>query len=104
MNSGLPLSPDSLDELNVISTGMIQRRTESLLISNSECEGEIRTKFEIYCVGSFTGFLFEARLETEEGRFSVRYLLKPVEIPANEPWIGEYIDVPDQFIPVSTMN
>lgn len=104
MNSGLPLNPDSLDELNVISTGMIQRRTESLLICNSECEGEIRTKFELYCVGSFVGFLFEAQLETEEGKFGVRYLIRPVEIPAKEEWTTEYIDVPDQFVPVSTMN
>jgi hypothetical protein len=79
MVTGLTLSDEACVALNEMARNMFRARHEEMRVRNKYVEGRVSTKFAYYSVGAIVGILFEANVESSEGKAVVRYLFKPTK-------------------------
>jgi hypothetical protein len=81
MYSGVPFSEEIRDFLLDTARRMKRQRLNRQTFKSDSYEGEIQTQFTPYFIASsLHGILFTARLECEEGKTQVRYLVTPQEL------------------------
>ena len=65
---------------------MVRDHREKQMIRNEWCEGLVRTKFTPALIGAVSGIIFDAEVETERGKSTVKYLVRTADLDED---IGE---------------
>src|SRR4051812_23036578 len=80
--STLPLTPPLANRLHKAAFDLYRSDEDALQIASGLARGEVRNLKKQVLLGTITGHVFEARLDTERGEGVVRYLLTQEGIEA----------------------
>lgn len=87
MVSGFPLTDPIRNLLLRNAQEMYQGKEKSrYIIERDECEGNIETEFKFFTLGHTHGIIFKAQIDTEKGRTTIDYIVRPGELDPSARW------------------
>lgn len=77
--AGIPLSPEALKVLFFGAQAMFDGSERKKRVNFPFVTGEIKTDFQAGVLGSVSGYLFHADIDTPRGSTNVRYLVRQAD-------------------------
>ena len=92
MFSGLPLTDDVRSALFRAACELYQKQQRETKLKTDDFEGAVQTAGERSSLGGFYGILFNAEIETNLGKTTVRYIVSEADIENADPDHGLWIE------------
>ena len=80
MVSGVPFNKIVTDTLVTTARDMLRCGAERRAVRAADIEGVIETRFKTAVLGSLTGIVFRAEIETDEGKTRTRFIVDSADI------------------------